>query len=230
RQQRGFESLRRISETTKNLPPLILLLIVIIQILHHDFLSELKTLEKTVDVAERNAARFGLSAEEVQERRAFVSSQRAILDTIRSQLQKAIERENKEKRKAAENGGAGGEERMLFTSSSHLVREETTAAIFHNQQKQHQTLLLQQQDSQLEEISQSASKLHETALMINQELQDQHRMLDELDEDIDQQAAQMNFLMRRMAKILKTSSVRQLCLILWLTCIALLLFLLLIIT
>ncbi|RQX66796.1 syntaxin 6, n-terminal protein, partial [Toxoplasma gondii CAST] len=42
--------------------------------------------------------------------------------------------------------------------------------------------------------------------------------------------AQMNFLMRRMAKILKTSSMRQLCLILWLSCIALLLFLLLIIT
>ncbi|XP_058515643.1 uncharacterized protein LOC131479013 [Ochotona princeps] len=91
-------------------------------------------------------------------------------------------------------------------------------------------LLLRQQDYQLQELSQSAERLHETACTINRELEDQQRMLDELDENLDQQAAQMNFLLRRMGRVLKTNNVRQLCLILWLSGLALLLFLLLIIT
>lgn len=177
-----------------------------------ELLGEVTTIEKTVEAAERHAARFGLAPEEVQQRRAFVVAQRDILKNIQSRISNALQ---------AQSAAA--------SQASSRVAAEANAAFFHSQQQQHQQLLLQQ-DSQLEELSQSADRLHETALMINRELEDQQRMLNELDEDIEHQSAQMNFLMRRMAKILKTSSMRQLCLILWLSCIALLLFVLLIIT
>ncbi|PFH37641.1 putative syntaxin 6 protein [Besnoitia besnoiti] len=177
-----------------------------------ELLEELGTIEKTVEAAERHAARFGLSPEEVQQRRAFVTTQRATLQSIQSRVSAALQAQ-----KAA------------ASHASSRVAAEANAAFFHTQQQQHEQLLLQQ-DSQLQELSQSADRLHETAMMINQELENQQRMLNELDEDIEHQTAQMNFLMRRMAKILKTSNLRQLCLILWLTCIAFLLFVLLIIT
>nr|CEL70771.1 TPA: syntaxin 6, n-terminal protein [Neospora caninum Liverpool] len=51
-----------------------------------ELLGEVTTIEKTVEAAERHAARFGLAPEEVQQRRAFVVAQRDILKNIQSRI------------------------------------------------------------------------------------------------------------------------------------------------
>eukprot|EP00386_Alphamonas_edax_P010280 GDKI01033317.1.p2 GENE.GDKI01033317.1~~GDKI01033317.1.p2 ORF type:complete len:119 (-),score=43.05 GDKI01033317.1:190-546(-) len=85
---------------------------------------------------------------------------------------------------------------------------------FINQNKQQQQMLMQQQDEQLEELGRVAERLHTNAQLINNEIVDQQRALTDLDQDIDQQADKLNFVMKRMAKLLKTNDSNQLGLVL----------------
>merc|ERR550525_1506196 len=80
-------------------------------------------------------------------------------------------------------------------------------------QRQEQAQLIAQQDEALTLLSQSAQRLNETARTINTELQDQQKMLEELDEDIDKETEKLNFVMKRVGRLLKTSDKGQLCLI-----------------
>eukprot|EP00434_Breviolum_minutum_P026455 symbB.v1.2.023389.t1/scaffold2138.1/size88104/1 len=97
---------------------------------------------------------------------------------------------------------------------------------FLDRQRQQQTQLRAQQDEDLEMLSLSAQRLGNTAQIINVELKEQQKMLEELDEDIDKEAEKLNFVMKRMGKLLKTSDSKQLCLIIGLSClVAVLLFL-----
>lgn len=89
-------------------------------------------------------------------------------------------------------------------------------------------LLLTEQDRTLDDLSRTAARMNQTALVINEELQDQERLLANLDNDVDRETEHMHRVLRGMARILKTSSRKELCLILWLSGLAfVLLFLLL---
>merc|ERR550525_767208 len=87
-------------------------------------------------------------------------------------------------------------------------------------QRQEQAQLIAQQDQDLTLLSQSAQRLNETARAINTELQDQQKMLEQLDEDIDKETEKLNFVMKRMGRLLKTSDNKQLCLIIGLFVLA----------
>ena len=75
------------------------------------------------------------------------------------------------------------------------------------------------QDNELQELTKCTERLNEKALVINNELEDQKLLLEQLDQDIDRQAEKMNFVMKHMAKVLKTSDTKQLYLIMVLTVI-----------
>merc|ERR1712232_820203 len=91
-----------------------------------------------------------------------------------------------------------------------------------------QQLIVQQQDEALTELSKSAERLGQTAKTINIELQDHQRMLEELDEDIDRETEKLNFVMKRMGRLLKTSDNKQLCVIIGLVILAIVLLFLII--
>merc|ERR1712217_999576 len=91
---------------------------------------------------------------------------------------------------------------------------------FLRNQEQQQMQIIQQQDTALEELSKSAHRLGDTARTINVELQEQQKMLAELDEDIDKETEKLNFVMKRMGRLLKTSDHKQLCLIIGLSILA----------
>ncbi|CDJ58022.1 syntaxin family protein, putative [Eimeria maxima] len=148
--------------------------------------------------------------------------------------------------------------RQAAAASPFWLNEGPTArGDFFEEIEQKQQTLVMQQDQQLEELATAATRLHETALTINQELETQQRMLTDLDDTVERQdsrsskkhssssssnssnnsiycvcaaASQMNFLMRRLAKVVRSSDTRQLWTIVWLFCIAVALFVLLIIS
>lgn len=80
--------------------------------------------------------------------------------------------------------------------------------------RKHQKQLIAKQDEQLTELSRYTERLNQTAVVINTELQQQQRMLTELDEDIERETENMNFVMRRLGILLQTSNSSQLWLIL----------------
>merc|ERR1711948_83605 len=91
---------------------------------------------------------------------------------------------------------------------------------FLERERQTQTQMIMQQDETLDQIASSAQRLQGAATTISMELKEQQKMLEELDEDIDKETEKLNFVMKRMGKLLKTSDSKQLCLIIGLFILA----------
>jgi len=85
---------------------------------------------------------------------------------------------------------------------------------------------IKQQDDQLDEISDIAQRLQVQASTINQELQDQNAMIRQLDTEVDMNLEKMNFVMKKLAKLMKTNDSKTLCTILILLGILIVLFML----
>merc|ERR1719265_1718496 len=94
--------------------------------------------------------------------------------------------------------------------SSHIT-DENEKFLRSHQEEQAQVMAMR--DEQLSELSKSAERLGNTAVVINQELQEHQKMLQELDEDIDKETEKLNFVMKRIGKLLKTNDRKELCLI-----------------
>ncbi|KAL8269345.1 hypothetical protein Esti_006735 [Eimeria stiedai] len=171
--------------------------------------ADVRALEKAVAVAARHQQRLGLEAAEVESRRHFVHQQQQQLDALKADVKAALASQQS---LAAATPAAGGD------------------GFLGDRLEQQQATLVQQQDAQLDELAHAASRLHAAAITINQELETQQRMLTDLDDTLERQASEMNFLMRRLAKVVRSSDLKQLWTIVWLFCIALLLFVLLILS
>lgn len=85
---------------------------------------------------------------------------------------------------------------------------------------------IKQQDDQLDEISDIAQRLQVQASTINQELQDQNAMIRQIDTEVDMNLEKMNFVMKKLAKLMKTNDSKTLCTILILLGILIVLFML----
>eukprot|EP00922_Rhytidocystis_sp_ex-Travisia-forbesii_P005441 GHVS01007943.1.p1 GENE.GHVS01007943.1~~GHVS01007943.1.p1 ORF type:complete len:252 (+),score=60.23 GHVS01007943.1:171-926(+) len=167
---------------------------------------DLEDIKTTVQVVENNPTRFGVTQQQLHERKQFLADTQTAVQALQTAVVQK-QRPQQTKQTTAATGRVDVRNRQ-FTDS----------------QREQQHMLLQQQDQHLEELAMSADRLHHTAVVINEELEDQQRMLCELDEDIDREAERMNFVMKRMSRLLKTNDTRQLCLILWLVGIAVILF------
>merc|ERR1711979_146415 len=80
-------------------------------------------------------------------------------------------------------------------------------------QRQEQQQIIRQQDEALSALSDSVKRLGDTATTINVELKEQQQMLEELDEDIDKETEKLNFVMKKVGRLLQTSDTKQLCVI-----------------
>lgn len=187
------------------------------QELHSEIAGELRQLDfdlqditATISMVEENRAKFRFDDAEIASRKGFVSTTRASVREIQDsvtgrQAQSKIE----------------ADQRQLLTSnagSSRAAEERQTRIARDNQdfldrQRMEQAQIIAQQDEALAELSASAQRLGHTAQTINVELREQQRMLEALDEGIDRETEKLNFVMKRMGRLLKTSDNKQLCLI-----------------
>mmetsp|Transcript_10190 Transcript_10190/g.30612 ORF Transcript_10190/g.30612 Transcript_10190/m.30612 type:complete len:249 (-) Transcript_10190:40-786(-) len=186
------------------------------QELHSEIAAELRSLDydlqditETIKVVEENRTKFQFDNSEIQSRKDFVQASRANVKALQDSVasRQAVGKIESDRRQA------------LGTSSSNPARDDRQNAAareneaFMDRQRQEQAQLIAQQDQDLALFSQSAQRLRETAQAINVELQDQQKMLEELDEDIDKETEKLNFVMKRIGRLLKTSDNKQLCLI-----------------
>jgi hypothetical protein len=183
---------------------------------------DLKDITETIRMVEENRARFQFDDREVGNRKAFVRASRVTVREIQDSItgRSATAKIDSDKRLALGTGSNAG------SAASRAAREEQQARVardnqdFLDNQRQDQTQIVRQQDNDLTLLSQSAQRLGETARTINTELRDQERMLQELDDDIDREAEKLNFVMKRMGRLLQTSDNKQLCLIIGLFLLA----------
>ena len=92
------------------------------------------------------------------------------------------------------------------------------------EQQQRQDLLRRQQDEHLGDLEDSVGRLGVMATSINVEIEEQNRMLDEFDDDLEKAQGRMETVLVKMDKMLKTKNRCQTCTILWLIVIVIVLF------
>lgn len=187
------------------------------QDMHVEIQSELKTLDvdlqditATINMVEENRGRFQFDDAEIASRKEFVRKSRGQVRDVQEDI---IGRATTSKMEA--------DKRQLITTkqSDNRSSEESRKAVqrdnqaFLDQQRQEQTQIIRQQDDALDELGASAKRLQQVATTINVELQDQQKMLNELDEDIEKEQEKLNFVMKRIGKLMKTSDNKQICLI-----------------
>lgn len=175
---------------------------------HLDF--DLQDVNATISTVEENRAKFKFDDAEIASRKEFVKVSRTKVQDIQDsvtgrQAQAKMEGDKRQVLASQKAAGAARDDRQS------QVRRDN--AEFLSNQRQQQEQLVEQQDEALTALSQTAQRLGETARTINVELQDQQKMLEELDEDIDKETEKLNFVMKRMGRLLKTSDNKQLCLI-----------------
>ncbi|CAD7948453.1 unnamed protein product [Amoebophrya sp. A25] len=168
---------------------------------------DLQDVQTTIGIVEGNPSKFRVDQKELQSRKGFVQQTENSLKQILASTQATIKR--------IESSGSG-EARQPVGNRLEREREmDEVVQMGRHQQRQ----LVSRQDEQLAELSKTTERLNQTALVINTELTEQARMLTELDEDIDRETEKLNFVLRRLGILMKTSDSKQLWTILVLFCI-----------
>jgi len=184
---------------------------------------DLQDITATINMVEENRAKFKFDDQEISTRKTFVKDSQKALKEMQESLtgRQAVSKIEGDKRQML-----SGPSSSSSNDRSGQIRQENES--FMARQRQEQVQIVAQQDEALTELSRSAQRLGETAKTINVELQDQQRMLEELDEDIDRETEKLNFVMKRIGRLLKTSDSKQLCVIIGLTVLLLVLLFLII--
>mmetsp|Transcript_27647 Transcript_27647/g.66916 ORF Transcript_27647/g.66916 Transcript_27647/m.66916 type:complete len:241 (-) Transcript_27647:66-788(-) len=182
------------------------------QDLHSELLGDLRMIgqdvqdiEQSVDAVKQMRDRFPtINDAELHDREAFVRRVKQSINEIREKVTSKETQAKLERHKQEASSDQDAVRRRRI--------ENENEAFLRNTQSQQQQLV-RQQDEQLNELSVVAERLGQTASIINVELEDQQRMLSELDRDMDREAEKLNFVMKRMGKLLQTNDHKQLCLI-----------------
>jgi hypothetical protein len=173
---------------------------------------DLKDITATINMVEdhRDNPKFNyVSAGEITSRKEFVKASLAVVREIQDSVsgrsaQAKIEADKRQVLQGSSSRSGG---------QAHDRRAEKDNEDFLARQRQDQQRIIQNQDETLNDISKSALRLGEAAKTINMELQDQQQMLEDLDKDVDRETEKLNFVMKRMGRLLQTGDSKQLCLI-----------------
>lgn len=184
---------------------------------------DLQDIAATISMVEENRARFQISDVEIVNRKGFVSKGQATIRELQQSVAEAQSKLEADKRQLLI-----GKQQGRAENERHVQQITRDNDAFLGRQKQVQMDIMTQQDETLEQIATSANRLQSAAHSINNEIKEQNEMLVKLDEDIDREAEKLNFVMKRMGLLLKTSDSKQLCLILGLAALMVVLIFLLI--
>lgn len=193
--------------------------------------STLKDLQLTVRLVEKQRHKFpNINDAEFYERGSFVTHSQSRIATVKREMnsdavkQKIVDDErNLAVRRAGSNNGNNH-------NNSHQtdLEKENTAFLVNNSTQQR--LMLRQQDETLDELDDAVVRVGYMADNIHVEIESQNRMLDDLDEDLQNAEEQLGFVMGKLGKFLKTKSKCQLGTILLLCLVVMVLFFLVLYT
>lgn len=183
----------------------------------------LHELKKALTALERNRQQFHhISDAEIAQRRNFIDSTQQALNAIKSDMNSP---QAQQKIKADEAKAMRADATMGATNAREMENTK-----FVGGQRANAQMMMEQQDRDLEALGQSVDTLGRMGGEINQELREQNRMLEQLDEDLDDAGEKMNFVMSKLGKLLKTKDSCQIWSIIILTLILVILIFLVIYT
>lgn len=183
---------------------------------------DLEDLDDTVQIVEKNPAKFRIDTNDLAARKAFIKQTK---DEVEQMKQKSSVPTKQNQHKYTAEGVSEVTSLSSPTSQSHLMpgvmrnnkysRLATSGSPSHKtqellqQQIQQQEHLVQHQDAQLSQMSQSVGTLRNMSNAIGNELDEQAVMLDEFGAEIEQAETKLDATMRKMAKVLNLANDRR---------------------
>ncbi|KAL4109584.1 hypothetical protein PRIC1_001283 [Phytophthora ramorum] len=177
--------------------------------------KSVKFLEETIVMVEANRAKFEhIDAAEIASRKAFVATTRKELQAVRDEISTdAVKaRIRKEERKLMQPAKSSTSFRSSIPGQERNER-------FLADETQRQQQIMQEQDQSLAGLQTDITRLHGVTVEISSEVKHQNKMLDDLNDDVEEAQERMNFVMGRLSKLLKTKDKCQLGLILFLVAV-----------
>ena len=179
--------------------------------------EDLLVIENSIRVVESNPTRFPLRPGELDSRKQWMANQHRICSDVRSKVNGPQARAKLEAEKRRVSALASEQSRQKKAA------EEANSSNIDSSKQVHEQII-QRQDDTLTELARVTDRLGQTAIVINTEIQDQQRLLSELDRGVDRQQEKMNYVMGKMGKLLKTNDTKQLLTVIVLIIVAIIIF------
>lgn len=162
---------------------------------------DLGGLRGAVEQIEKNRAKFPhVKDQELATRRQFVETSQSSIEIVMNTIDSRAVRHKMEEDEAKNRRQMQNAE--YSTSSNSSLNNENAAFVANQSTYAHAQI--RDQDIQLEGLGQAVERLDHMAGAIHDELDDQGRMLKQLDDDLDDAGNKMNFVTAQLSKLLKT--------------------------
>jgi syntaxin 6 len=184
----------------------------------------LRDVQNTVRMVEKNRAKFlDIDDDELFDRKRFT-------EVCKNRINQAKDGMNSQsiKTKLLKDQRSLTKRRLGLSNNPSL--EETEEMTFIQNNHASAQLMMEQQDEALDELDGAVTRVSHMAENIHEELGHQNKMLNELEDDLQNAEEQLGLVMGKLAKVLKTKSRCQLGTILTLSVVVVVLFFLVIYT
>ncbi|XP_003389021.1 PREDICTED: syntaxin-6-like [Amphimedon queenslandica] len=170
---------------------------------------DLQDLDETISVVEANPQKFRVSTGEIETRKQFIRDTRQVINKMKSHMSSDQAQNMLENMK-----------RQQLLSSSHAQKKkhgryqrlddelERSNQDFIDQQRHQQQMLMVEQDKQVDKVSNTIVVLHQMGEDIGIELDEQNKMIDEIDEDMQRTETRLTSLTKRVNTAIRKSSDR----------------------
>eukprot|EP00053_Salpingoeca_punica_P007094 m.65587 g.65587 ORF g.65587 m.65587 type:complete len:245 (+) comp13996_c0_seq1:219-953(+) len=162
---------------------------------------DLEDLAETITVVEANPARFKISAQEVTERKQFVSQTKDAMGEIKRTLND-YKAKAKTQQQNRQNLLAQPKNSKYAKLEQEIARDNQQ---FIDNEQQHQQQLIRQQDETLEDMSSTINILKHYSEMIGDELDEQNEMLTEFDQEMDNTTDKLKQTLKKVDRALEIS-------------------------
>lgn len=187
-------------------------------------------LDKTVAVAAKDPALYGITEVELDKRRRWTSSARVQVGAVKKAV--IVGKENN-----LSTASANGMRRELLRlpDSNHPNRSDQYVSRdnddFIASESDRQMLLIKRQDEELDELSASVERIGGIGLTIHDELLGQDRIIDDLGNEMESTSNRLDFVQKKVAMVMKKAGAKgQLMMILFLLLLFIILFVLVFLT
>lgn len=192
-------------------------------------LWQVDELGKAIAVAADNPALYGIDITELEKRRAWTSSARVQVGTVK----KTVEAGKEQRNRYTTNANGTSQELMRLPDdrsySAHRPNqyEAQDNDDFISSESDRQTLLIKRQDEELDELSANVERIGQVGLTIHEELNLQEGILHDLGMDMESTSNRLDFVQKKVAVVMKKAGAKgQILLILFLVILFIVLFLL----
>jgi len=169
---------------------------------------DLQDLEETIGIVESNRQKFRLEQAEVDSRKKFIGETQYIIKKMKEELnntQTKGKMENDQRSELMKNK-SNRDVPDRFAALDDAIKNDNDAYIRNQAQVQDQ--IIRQQDTDLDDLGQVVNVLGQMGNQIHSELDQQGRILDDLEAGVDSTSGRLNAVMRRVNKLLESTSDR----------------------